>query len=402
MPVSPVDFIVSILILAALIVGGFLFREGARWLQERDRPAQDDGPTSIQTVATSTNQFMATVTGRLVEPKTGSREDSEMVVPTLSAAGATEFYLVKNPPAVSQFHTSRRADVRVIVLHTAENRPDTVGIDEGAEGVARFISRRGEAGSYHTIVDSDSRVRLGPYTWTMFHCRDFNSPSLGLSWATKASEWDSLPDDYRMAMFRRAAIEAADMCQWVYATYGYVIPATFLTKGEAESGQRGLTFHSTMDPARRSDPNLSPDEQALFLDLYESACLDLGLHVQINRGVVPPMPTIPSSIEDHTRLLQQRLVSSGHDIGSTGPLSNGVDGEYGRKTAAALVKLVDGLLAENKQLSSRVSEQDEEIGRLRSQPGQVLSSVDAAKIAYVDAMLAQQHAKAALQGALSE
>ncbi len=110
---------------------------------------------------------------------------------------ATGIFLEDNPPARTQFRRTRRAAVTgAIVVHTAENTTDTTLPDSGAEAVARFISRRTDAaGSYHTVVDSDSIVDVGRYEWEMFHeGTGGNRWSLGLSFACQASQWTTLPD----------------------------------------------------------------------------------------------------------------------------------------------------------------------------------------------------------------
>jgi len=166
-------------------------------------------------------------------------------------------FLEDNPPARRQFRTARRATVTgAIVLHTAENNTDTSLPDGGAEAVASFISRRTDApGSYHSIVDADSIVRLGKYEWEMFHeGTGGNRWSLGLSFACQASQWPTLPEAWFTGALRNGAKEAASMARWVHSTVGVTIPAARITAEEYRASGAGFVGHRELDPGRRSDP----------------------------------------------------------------------------------------------------------------------------------------------------
>jgi hypothetical protein len=166
-------------------------------------------------------------------------------------------FLEENPPARTQFRTTRRATVTgAIVVHTAENNTDTRLPDGGAEAVARFIARRTDAaGSYHSIVDSDSVVRLGKYEWEMFHeGTGGNRWSLGMAFACQAAQWPTLPEAWFTNALRNGAMEAASMARWVQATVGITIPAARITPNQYRSGEPGFVGHGDLDPGRRSDP----------------------------------------------------------------------------------------------------------------------------------------------------
>ena len=180
-------------------------------------------------------------------------------------------YLTAHPPASRQFYNPRRGGGRplVIVVHTAENAPDTVGADGGAEAVARFIARRPDPGSYHVVVDSDSTVQLGEDTWEMFGS---GKPSRGNRWmlhvsmATRAGDWDRL-DPGRAAQMRWHAAKVT--AQWC-AAYG--IPVRAASLGDVNHGIStgrpvGVCRHADLDPARRSDPGWNDTEFRLWLDL---------------------------------------------------------------------------------------------------------------------------------------
>jgi hypothetical protein len=181
-------------------------------------------------------------------------------------------FLEENPPARRQFRTTRRATVTgAIVLHTAENNTDTRLPDGGAEAVARFIARRTDAaGSYHSIIDSDSVVRLGKYEWEMFHeGTGGNRWSLGMSFACQAAQWPTLPEAWFTNALRNAAKEAADMSRWVQATVGVTVPAVRITPNQYRSGEPGFVGHGELDPGRRSDPGSAfPWDE--FLAMYRA------------------------------------------------------------------------------------------------------------------------------------
>ncbi|MFV0525892.1 MAG: hypothetical protein ACK5RL_15500 [Acidimicrobiales bacterium] len=181
-------------------------------------------------------------------------------------------YLEEHPPAVPQYRAVRRAAVTgAIVLHTAEVPADLTPPDTGAERVASFIASRTTSGSYHSVVDSDSVVRVGRYEWEMFHeGTGGNRWSLGLSFACEAAQWPVLPERWVLGALGRGAAEAANMARWVYATVGVTIPARWISAADYRNGRPGFVGHGQLDPGRRSDPGLGfPWSE--FLDAYAAA-----------------------------------------------------------------------------------------------------------------------------------
>ncbi|HTM85351.1 MAG TPA: N-acetylmuramoyl-L-alanine amidase, partial [Mycobacterium sp.] len=168
-----------------------------------------------------------------------------------------EVYLREHPnPHLRQYRSPRRQQVRpVIVVHTAENLPDTVATDGGAEAVAGFISRRTDPGSYHSLVDSDSLVRLVRYTDEAWHDGTGSNPwSLGLSIATTAAWWPLAPRAWRDGAVEQAAQEAARMARFVHAETGAVVQPQRITRAQSENGGSGFISHAERDPKRRTDP----------------------------------------------------------------------------------------------------------------------------------------------------
>ncbi len=179
-------------------------------------------------------------------------------------------YLEDNPPKRSQFRKKRRAEVTgAIVIHTAENKPDINGPDRGAENVAKFIAGRSESGSYHSVVDSSSVLHLVRYEWEAFHeGTGGNRWSLGLTFATKASEWQRLPPKWVDDIISNGAKEARAMADWVKSTVDVDVPARRISASEYRAGEAGFVTHAELDPGRRSDPGSQFPWQD-FLDQFE-------------------------------------------------------------------------------------------------------------------------------------
>lgn len=165
-------------------------------------------------------------------------------------------FLVSNPPAVPQYRHPRREEPSgVVVVHTAENIPDTIAADGGAEAVANFIRHRTDPGSYHDLVDSDSWVPLVRYEDEAFHdATGSNRHSYGISMATRADLWPELPEAWRNATVRNAAKAVAQYAQWLYARRGIVIPPRLITRQQSDGRIPGFISHHERDPERRTDP----------------------------------------------------------------------------------------------------------------------------------------------------
>lgn len=204
-------------------------------------------------------------------------------------------YLIDNPPASPQYRSPRREQPSgVVVVHTAENTPDTIGLDGAAEAVANFIRNRRDPGSYHDLVDSDSIVNLVPYTAEAYHDgTGSNRHSYGVSAATRASQWPDLPQQWVDATIHNMAAATAVFAIWLKATRGIVIPARRITRAESDARIPGFISHAERDPANRSDPGADfPWGQ--FLSEYD-------------RLVNPaPSPTpLPPSEDDMKRYLMR-------------------------------------------------------------------------------------------------
>lgn len=156
----------------------------------------------------------------------------------------------------------------VCVVHTAENAPDTVGPDTGAEGVASFIQGRSDFGSYHDLCDSDSIIDLVPYDAEAYGDGTGSNPhAYHVSGATQADRWASMPPEWREAVTKNMAKAAATYAKWLKANHDVTIPAKRITRAESEARKPGFLGHGERDPGRRHDPG-SGFMWALFLATY--------------------------------------------------------------------------------------------------------------------------------------
>ena len=247
-------------------------------------------------------------------------------------------YLKTHPnPHHRMYREGRRVQVSgAIVVHTAENAPDLVLPDHGAEGVARWIGTRDPAvhgyGSYHDACDSDSIVNVVEYSDEAYgEGTGGNRWALHLSAACQAHQWGTLPHDWVRDTIVNMAAAAADMADYVRTETGIVVPVGRITPAQYRARQPGFIGHGELDPGRRSDPgDLFP--WAMFL--AEFARLVTPGHTHITPGLPPKEPAMPDRTPQITAW-QNHLVELGFDIGNTGPNGNGVDGDFGNKTLEA-------------------------------------------------------------------
>jgi len=174
----------------------------------------------------------------------------------------TGYYLLDTPnPACpdrgdGQYHgyMEMQAQPYLIAVHTTESFADELGDDMGAENVAAYFSRSTTAASYHTIVDSDSTVRClpagldGTTVHTAFHCYGRNTGNLGVSFAMRAAEWETVSEAWKTAALTRAADEVALWCR------RWDIPARLVDRDQADAGVSGITGHGILQPEDRTDP----------------------------------------------------------------------------------------------------------------------------------------------------
>lgn len=164
-------------------------------------------------------------------------------------------YLIEHPPAQRQFRERGTKPTGLIVVHTSEGAPDWVGPDTGAEGLARFIQTRGDFGSYHLGVDSDSIILLVPFHLQAYGDRTGSNPiAIHVSAATQAARWGAASEEWRRETVRNMAEASARAAKWLEREHGITVPAKRITKAQSDAGQAGFISHGERDPGRRSDP----------------------------------------------------------------------------------------------------------------------------------------------------
>lgn len=166
---------------------------------------------------------------------------------------STGYYLLDNPNRHAsasgdgpyRFHgyLKARENKRVIAIHTAENSPSV----SSAEAIARYFATTDRAASYHTVFDSTGPVPLIPRDGVAYGIRNFNSPAIQFSAATRTIYWgkDKAWDD---ATIKHMAQSLAR------ASRDFDIPIQRISAGAARNGAKGVVSHAEMDPTRRSDP----------------------------------------------------------------------------------------------------------------------------------------------------
>lgn len=136
---------------------------------------------------------------------------------------------------------------RVITVHTAENNPDLVGTDGGAEAVARFFASTSRRASVHKVIDSDSIVDLLPDTHRAIHSKSAWRDSLSFEISYRAAWWGRNP-----AYEARLLTQAAKICRNWVSRYGITVRRIDLA--EYQAGESGFIAHADLDPTRRTDP----------------------------------------------------------------------------------------------------------------------------------------------------
>lgn len=177
-------------------------------------------------------------------------------------------YLEANPPARRQFRPRTRKPTGLIEVHTAESAPDTVGTDDGALGVAAFIQRRADPGSYHVLADSDSWMQLVAYDQAAYgDGTGSNDFAIHVSAATQAARWPDLPAEWVEGCVDQMARAAADAAGWLERVHGITVPARRVTRAQSDQGFAGFISHGERDPGRRTDPGAA-FPWGLFLDRF--------------------------------------------------------------------------------------------------------------------------------------
>jgi hypothetical protein len=196
----------------------------------------------------------------------------------------SEYYLLNNPPAVSQGRSPRRSGVSgVIVFHTDE-APQQPG---GALGTASFISRRRDYGCYHVIVDSTTAVRMLPplswETWGAASPPDTNTHAIHVAFRGQASRWGQNPA-YDEAAIRIMGREVANILKMLHGDKAPQF-VRWITRQDCINRVPGLVEHGTIQPSDRSDPWVGRADQTQLRNRISKAILDHLVKIPKPEGV---------------------------------------------------------------------------------------------------------------------
>lgn len=162
----------------------------------------------------------------------------------------------------------------VVGVHTTESITDLEGPDPNAENIAAFMARRyttqGDYGSYHTVSDWDTIVRLIRADREAWADTTNNNHALSISGALQAARWRDLTPARRAQIVKNMALAAYVTCLEA-VELGYLAalpPARRITAAEAISGSKpGFYGHGETNPGTRYDPGKDFDWD-LFLETY--------------------------------------------------------------------------------------------------------------------------------------
>lgn len=213
--------------------------------------------------------------------------------------------------------------VRIIGVHTAENTPDEIGIDGGAEAVASYQSRVVRPSSYHEIGDSDSFVYMLPPAATAFGAKNANSDGWHWSFGTKAALWNRMSPDWRNNALRIAAAR----CRLRALQFG--VPLRRISRQTWLSGGWGFIAHGDIDPDRRSDPGAT-FPWAQFITLVKNPEPDKEPTMDELNDYFYPLKGAKSDRVGEIQWLLKRA------LGDDALPEYGVDNDYGNETASEL------------------------------------------------------------------
>jgi len=183
------------------------------------------------------------------------------------------FYLLDNPPASPQFHTSRaNTPTWAVGVHTSEGPRD-------AEALCRFIAGRSDPGSYSTVVDADSTIDLVPHDYTTFSIATsgYNSRTYSVCIAGRSADL-SAGDSYTLACIDRLGAVIVNL--WTLVGVNPVGSANWI--GTEALNRPGLFCHGDVQPWDRTDAwSTHPERAALDQALIDSI---------VRHAHLPPSP----------------------------------------------------------------------------------------------------------------
>lgn len=213
------------------------------------------------------------------------------------------YYLLDNYNVTPQYSIPRRSGRNpsgTAIIHTAECAMDFDGADSSAENCANFIRTRSDYGSYHSLVDSDSRIKMLPWYAEAWQDTETNGHAVGISAAVQAGRWNEIPAARRDAIYRNMAREAADFIRYMKSTHGVNVPIRRITGQEARNGVPGFCAHGDSG-LYRSDPGVQFDWNLFFRYVAQEV------------GAPSPSPVInpaPAPVAPSNGLVNRRVTQS--------------------------------------------------------------------------------------------
>lgn len=184
------------------------------------------------------------------------------------------YYLEQYPNVkVPQFGWPRNKVSGVIGVHTTESGVFPAGYDPGAENTAGYLSRRDNHGSYHSLADWDSRIKLVRPRYAAWADVTNNRHAMSVSGAMNAARWRDLSPERAAGIVRNMAIAAAELVLDAIADglLDSPPPARRITAQQAIDGTvPGFYGHGETNPGTRYDPGQHFDWD-LFLATYAAA-----------------------------------------------------------------------------------------------------------------------------------
>lgn len=184
------------------------------------------------------------------------------------------YYLEQHPNrGLAQYGWPRTRVSGIIGVHTTESGVIPAGADPGAENTAAYISRRTNHGSYHSMADWDSRIKLVRPRFAAWADIKNNAHAMSVAGAMNAARWRDLSPERAAGIIRNMGVAAAELVRDAIADglLDTPPPARRITARQAIDGTAaGFYGHGETNPGTRYDPGQNFDWD-LFLRSYAEA-----------------------------------------------------------------------------------------------------------------------------------
>ncbi len=241
-----------------------------------------------------------------------------------------EYWLLENPNTAGtglHYYKTRKGGVKGFVIHCTAGPQDRdmEGRDDSVAAELRYLRKRSDPVSFHSISDSDNEVRIIPDSYTGFHCRGYNSNTVGHEICKREMNWKDDPAEWVTATLWQTAKCIAPRVKTLR------LPLRKATKAEldraiARNGLPvGFVGHYQLDPTRRSDPGLVNGVDTFPWKRF------FGMIAQINAGGTGEVRKTVTLTDE-----EERKLMSGIDIVREGDSDGELPGKPVRRTQALL------------------------------------------------------------------